>query len=238
MGGRWYPPGVAVLERDVFTAPLYTKAEAARIVDVPGNTFRNWSDGYWYMTTSGERATPGLITVALENGRVKVPFVGLAEAYVIVALKDSGIPMVRIRPAVTTLRQGMGIRYALLSERLKTDGVEVLYEFVGDESEASDGRVGLAVVRNRQLVFREAIEQYLKTITYEDGFATSFMPRRFGEKVVRIDPRVNAGQPSFVRTGVRVSDVLSRVRSGEAIDEIADDFDLSSESIRHIQEVA
>lgn len=229
---------MAVLERDVFTAPLYTKSEAARIVDVPANTFRNWSDGYWYMTTSGEKTTPGLITVAIANGQVRVPFVGLAEAYVIAALKDSGIPMVRIRPAVTTLREGMGIRYALLSERLKTDGVEVLYEFIGHELEDSEGRVGLAVVRNRQLVFREAIDQYLRTIAYEDGFATSFMPRRFGDGVVRVDPRVNAGQPSFVETGVRVSDVLGRIRGGESIDDVADDFELSSESIRRIQEVA
>jgi uncharacterized protein (DUF433 family) len=217
-----------VVGLDVCTAPLYTHAEAARIVGVPSNTFGNWSRGYSYRTTEGEQTALGLITVAGHpHGRLTIPFVGLAEAYVINSLRLAGIPMLRIRPAVERLRDEMGVADALLSERLKTDGVEVLSEYVGDEGESVDGRVGLAVVRNKQGVFREAVADYLRTIRYSNrGTIDSILPKRYGDGTVIVDPHLNAGQPSFVESGVRVQDVERRVRAGESLDAVAEDFDI------------
>ncbi len=45
----------------MYTAPLYTKAEAARIVDVPTNTFLNWTDRYWYQSSRNQNEA-GLIS--------------------------------------------------------------------------------------------------------------------------------------------------------------------------------
>lgn len=213
---------------DVYTAPLYTQAEAARIVDVPSNTFGNWTRGYSYRTTDGPRTAQGLITLAAEPfQRLTVPFVGLAEAYVINSLRLAGIPMLRIRPAVERLHQEMGIGEALLSERLKTDGVEVLYEYVGDENEDADGRSGLAVVRNKQGVFREVVDDYLRTIRYsDDGLVDSFFPKKYGDRTVLVDPHLNAGQPSFVESGVRLQDVVRRVEAGDPLELVADDYEI------------
>lgn len=229
-----------MLENDVFTTPLYSQAEAAWIVGVPTNTFRNWAHGYAYKTTTERIVSKDpLITLAPEHNRMRVPFLGLAEAYVLDALRLAGIPMVRIRPAVESLKQGMGLSYALLSERLMTDGVEVLYDYIGDEAEAAQGKVGLAVVRgDKQVVFREVVEQYLRSVTYEDGFITSLEPRRFGDGVLSVNPRVNAGQLSFADSGVRVEDVLRRIRAGEPLRDVAHDFDLPAKSIKTVLDLA
>ncbi len=222
---------VVVLDR-AYTAPLYTQAEAARIVGLPANTLRNWSRGYLYKTTQGPQSSEGLITLAPKHGRLELPFVGLSEAYVISSLKAAGIPMVRIRPAVERLKDEMGLSEALVSERLKTDGVEVLFDYVGEEEESNGGSAGLAVVRNKQLVFREVVEDYLKTIRYSgDGYIESFMPKRFGEGTVFVDPRFNAGQPSFVDGGVRVEDVARRVNAGEPLEDVADDFEIPADIV-------
>jgi uncharacterized protein (DUF433 family) len=231
---------VLVLENDVFTTPLYSQAEAAWIVGVPTNTFRNWAHGYAYKTTTERVVSKDpLVTLAPKHNRMRVPFLGLAEAYVLDALRAAGIPMVRIRPAVESMKRGMGLPYALLSDRLMTDGVEVLYDYIGDELEAADRKVGLAVVRgDKQVVFREVVEQYLRSVTYEDGFVTSLSPRRFGDGVLSVDPRLNAGQLSFAGSGIRVEDALRRVRAGEPVDEVALDLDLPEGSIEAVLERA
>lgn len=240
MGGSWYPQRVLVLENEVYTTPLYSQAEAAWIVGVPANTFRNWAHGYAYKTTTEQIVSKDpLITLAPVHNRMRVPFLGLAEAYVLDVLRRAGIPMVRIRPAVESLKRGMGLPYALLSERLMTDGVEVLYDFIGDEEESAEGRVGLAVVRgDKQVVFREVVEQYLQSVGYESGFATSLQPRRFGEGVLSIDPKRNAGQLSFAESGVRLEDVLRRLRAGEPLTEVARDFELSALTIQAVMDLA
>jgi uncharacterized protein (DUF433 family) len=217
---------------EAYTAPLYTQAEAARIVDVPSNTFRNWSRGYAWKTVTGTKTAEGLITLAPNFGRLVVPFVGLAEAYVIASLKQAGLPMQRIRPAVEGLKAEMGLSEALLSSRLQTDGVEVLYEYVAEDLE--DGAAGLAVVRDKQLVFRDAVAQYLKTVSYSgDGLIESFMPRQYHSTVI-VDPLLNGGQPSFVVSGVRVEDIARRVRAGEPMADLAEDYDIPVRDIETV----
>ena len=64
--------------------------------------------------------------------------------------------------------------------------------------------------------------------------SSSFMPKRFGEGVVRVDPKLNSGQPSFVDGGIRVEDVARRVRAGEPVAEVADDFDIGEDVVRSV----
>jgi hypothetical protein len=66
--------------------PIYHKAEAAHIIAVPAQTFRNWSVGYAYKRLDGSQVVSAPIVTTLEPGRphgVSVPFVGLAEAYIV-----------------------------------------------------------------------------------------------------------------------------------------------------------
>lgn len=217
-----------VLESEAYIAPLYTIGEAADIVNVPTTTLRNWTSSYWYKADR-----PGLVRSSTWRGRQMLSFLGLEEAYVIAALKNSGIPMRRIRPAVERLKEGMGLTHALLSENLQSDGVEVLYEFIGEEAEHADGQVGLARVRDKQMIFRDAIGGYLQSIRYVDGLAASFALREYFN-LVRVHPLVNGGQPSFENSGVRLRDVLERTKAGESIEDVAEDYSLPLDALQAV----
>jgi hypothetical protein len=76
--------------------------------------------------------------------------------------------MQRIRPAIRRLEEEMGLTQALASERLRTDGAEVLYDYGQNTKDpAEKDAVGdLVVVRNGQRVFRPIVRDYLRRVTY------------------------------------------------------------------------
>jgi hypothetical protein len=92
-----------VAEREViddphYTTPLYRKAEAAHIIAVPAQTFRNWAVGYACKRLDGSQVLSAPIVTTLEPARprgVSVPFIGLAEAYIVAAFTKAGLPMQR-----------------------------------------------------------------------------------------------------------------------------------------------
>ena len=93
---------------DRFTTPLYTVTEAARYLDVPATTFASWAHGY-RRQKAGQRPEVGaavLTALPRVGGRDPViPFVGLAEGLVLTAIRSSGVPLQRIRPALVRLEQ-------------------------------------------------------------------------------------------------------------------------------------
>lgn len=94
-----------------------------------------------------------------------------------------------------------------------------------------NGDKDLVVVRNHQGVFRDVVDQYLQSIRYRDGFVEFLRLPAYERAEVIVDPSRNSGQPTIARLGVRVEDVLSRVRSGEAMVEVAEDFGLQDEEL-------
>ena len=100
--------GSAVVDDPHYTTPLYHKAEAAHIIAVPAQTFRDWAVGYARKRLDGSQVVSAPIVTTLEPSRpqgVSVPFVGLAEAYIVAAFTKAGVPMRRIRPAVLWLQE-------------------------------------------------------------------------------------------------------------------------------------
>jgi len=248
-----------------YTIPLYRKAEAARIIRVPPNTLRNWADGPAVSpdiaTTRTERLRKGhvaetddaavparlvpreasLITVAeapTPRGPT-IPFVGLAEAYVLASFRQAGVPMQRIRPAIRRLEEEMGLTQALASERLRTDGAEVLWDYgLQTDDQAEKDAVGdLVVVRNGQLVFRQVVQDYLRRVTYQDGWARIINVGR-GKIDVTVDPWINGGHPTLARRGIAVADILSRIRAGESSKAVAADYDLRVSEVMALLELA
>lgn len=160
---------------DKLHTPLYTVSQASRLVEVPPATLRAWADA-----GSGR----SLVTrLGLTPGAESIPFVGLAEGYILASMRRAGVPVRRIRPALEVLDKDVGIDHALASKRLFTDGVEVLYDF-GRRSGLDDVRE-LVVVRSGQHVIAEVVARYLKLVTFgADGYAE------------RIRLRSTAPQPS------------------------------------------
>ena len=119
------------LDHARFVDPLYTITEAADIVKVPSTTLTTWARGY-VRRPPGRPEVRGepIITSVDESRRNQplIPFVGLTEATVLAAIRKSGVPMQRIRPALKRLEQGLGLRHALAHKKLYTDGAELLYD--------------------------------------------------------------------------------------------------------------
>ena len=241
-----------------YTVPLYRKAEAARIIRVPASTLRNWAGGPATSarhkkdsdtsTFSGGRKVrvdaahsewpPPLITTAepATPRGPSVPFVGLAEAFILGAFRSAGVPMQRIRPAINWLQDNIGLSQALASERLKTDGAEVLWDYAA-QNDDEDLVEGLVVVRNGQQVFRPVVKDYLRCVTYESGWARMINVGR-GKVDVTVDPWMNGGQPTLARRGIAVSDILNRVRAGESSKAVAIDYGLRPAEITALLELA
>jgi len=151
-----------IADRLRFQVPLYTVTEAARLVDVPVSTLSTWAQGYLRRFPDRRNVVGDpLITYLKPEGprRPSVPFVGLTEATILAAVRRSGVPMQRVRPALQALAVGLGLEHPLASRRLYTDGAELLYDYAESHPDTEDGQAArqLVVVRSGQRVFREVI---------------------------------------------------------------------------------
>lgn len=212
---------------DKFTAPLYTQAEAARFLDLSTSTFRNWARGRNGAGTDRRSGSPVLTTVNRTTPHgPNIPFVGLAEGYALSAIRRTGVPLQRIRPALERLGEEMGIRHALASKQLFTDGAEVLFDHAkhADQDEADAVRE-LVVVRDGQRVFTEVVHDYLTQIVFgHDGFATAIPLLGFRKAELVADIKRSFGQPIFRHGGVRLEDAISLFKAERDIDVVSDEY--------------
>ncbi len=219
------PPGTL----DRFSSPLYTVAEAARYLDVPASTLATWAKGYYRRSAGRPDVTgaPVLTTVRAVGRGPVIPFVGLAEGLVLTAMRSAGVPLQRIRPALTRLDEELGLQHALASRRLYTDGAEVLYDYAerGDDENAARAARELVVVRSDQRVFNEVVDSYLRRLEFaDDGYAQLIRLPAYEVADVLVDPSRGFGQPIFARGGARLEDALALFRAGEPLDVVADEY--------------
>ncbi len=221
-----------------FDVPLYTIAEAARALDVPASTLATWAKGYVRKPSGRQPVIGNAIVTALPSdaGQPIIPFVGLAEAMVLAAVRKAGVPMQRVRPALSMLASDIGIAHALASRRLHTDGAELLFDHAqnarGGDAEAVRE---LVVVRSGQRVFSEVIESYLRRITYgSDGYASRIRLPAYERAEVLADPVRAFGQPIFARGAAAVSDVLERFWAGDDIENLSAEFGVPAAEIEDV----
>jgi uncharacterized protein (DUF433 family) len=185
----------------------------------------------------GRSADP-LITVGPRQGQqASVPFIGLAEAFVLSAFRRAGVPLQRIRPAVEVLRDTMGIDHALAAEHLYTDGAEVLFDYAHEHGETD--LLELTVVRTGQKQFSELVRGYLKRIRYaDDGWASMLELPAYRDAKVVVDPKRAFGLPLLVHGGARVEDIVDRFVAGDHLADIAYDFAVPEHEVEDVIRVA
>jgi uncharacterized protein (DUF433 family) len=220
--------------------PLYTATEAARAVGVPVSTFVSWARGYIRRGQGRGDVRGGPVVTAFEAspGAPSIPFIGLAEGLVLSAVRRSGVPMQRIRPALLKLEHELGIPHALASRQLYTDGAELLFDY-GASHHESDLIGQLVVVRNGQSVFHDVVADYLRRIEYDpaDGYARLIRVPGYQSEVV-CDPTRSFGRPIFARGGAQVAHVLERFQSGESLDDLSEDFGVPAADLEDALRVA
>jgi uncharacterized protein (DUF433 family) len=209
------------------TVPLFTLRECATYLHTPLSTLHGWAQP--------RNEVPLITTLASSGRQATIPFVGFAEAFVLGALRKAGVPMQRIRPAVKKLSDEIGLDHALASERVYTDGAELIFDYA---SSTDDERL-LTVVRTGQEHFADVIRDYLKPIMYgNDGWAARVRLPAYARAEVTVDPTEAFGQPLLVHGGARVEDLVDRFRAGDGFAEIATDFDVPSDEVEDVIRVA
>ena len=214
---------------------LFTVTEAAGWLTVPRSTFHGWVHGYEHRPPGGRAVVGGPIVLSLESarGQPAVPFLGFVEGLVLNAFRRAGVPLQRIRPALDRLDQELGLRHALASDRLTTDGVEVLYDYGAVLDPEGIGE--LVTVRNGQRVFAPVVREYLRRIRYsEDHWAEQVELPGYAVARVVVDLRVAHGRPVLERARIPVEDVLHRWIAGDSMAELSDDFGLAGAELEDI----
>lgn len=229
------------VQDDRFTVPLYTLSEASTYLRVPRATLTTWADGY--ERHSRDRVVPRtvrgapIITAidASQRGHARLPFVGIAEAYVLNAFRRAGVPMQRIRPSLDWLLEHVG-PHALASKDLYTDGAEVLWNFAqrsGEDSPDGEFVKSLIVPRSGQYVFKEIVQHYLQQISFDDDkYASLIRLPQYQHANVVLDPRRSYGQPVFGNSGIRVSDAIGPLRAGESFEAVSEDYGVPESELR------
>ena len=216
-----------------FDVPLYTIAEAARFLGEPMTSFRNWARGYEATFRNRPPVMGQAIVTAFEAQRFhpSIPFIGLAEGFVVHTFRRAGVSLQHIRKAVAVLEREIGIEHALASKRLFTDGASVLYDYAEDEGDEEL----LTHVVTQQRVLADVVKDHLRRVTYgSDGWPEKLISPTTARPIVAADPRRGFGQPIFVRSGVRVEDVLDRIRADERPSEVAEDMGVALEDIEAV----
>jgi uncharacterized protein (DUF433 family) len=211
-----------------FAVPLYTTAEAARLVGVPTSTFSSWARGY---SRGNVTSNPIVTAFPAEAGQPTIPFVGLVEGMVAAAFRRAGVSMQHIRRSLEALASEMSLEHALASRRLYADGASILLDYAHEH----DQERLLAVVVTGQRVFTPVVEQYLKRISYDgSGWAHLVVLPITPRELLVADPTRAFGRPIFAKGGAPMEEVLNRFRAGEPLRSVADDFDLAQEDVEDV----
>jgi uncharacterized protein (DUF433 family) len=204
---------------DRFGDGIYTPAEVSRYLRLAESTVRHW-------TGSSGSADRQLVTSGQGfSGHARIPFVGLAEAYVLRAIRQTGVSMQRIRPALVRLQRESEVAHPLAWEHLYTDGVELLLDIADHSKEETAHAVKrLIVVRDGQHMMHEVVQGYLQRVSFRDGFADVVPLPAFGDGTVVADTSRGFGQPVFVASGARLVDALDLFAAGEDLTTVSAEY--------------
>jgi uncharacterized protein (DUF433 family)/DNA-binding transcriptional MerR regulator len=216
-----------------FTLRLYTLAEAARLVGMSPSTLDTWAHGYERRPEGRTIVKRGPVITALERApgdERSIPFIGLVEAAVVQAFRQTGLPMQRIRRALSALTEQGELEHALASRQLYSDGAEILYDYARSEDDKQLGL--LTIVHSGQRVFHDVISHYLERITFQGRWASELILPVTERPLLRVLPEVEGGRPLFVNGGAPLSAVRARLLAGEPVASIAHDYGLPGSDIK------
>ena len=207
---------------DRFDEGLLTPTETSQHLQIPRSTLDTWLHGKAAGAPLVHHIDP------VRRGQPSVPFVAVAEAYVLRSLRDLGLRMTEIREAAAAVRRAFDTPYGLVSKRIATDGVDIFIDHgLGDLRRARDG----------QTPIHEVVADYLRYLSWDagDDFPSSLRLRQYPDTVpVVIDPRFGHGLPVVASNRVPVKAVTDLWDAGESIDDIAYEYGMAAEEVEEL----
>lgn len=208
--------------RDRLEVPAYRVGEAASYARVSASTVTRW-----------ERVRSGRDRV-LKTRTSKQPlsFLQLIEMAVVAELRREGVKLDAIGRARDWFSAKLSSNYPFALEEFKSDGVNVLQDYVDDKGEVVPDRL-VAIDEGGQLVWREFLRSRLREFGYSNGIAARWHVNGTESKVV-IDPRLSFGSPTVC--GIMTRSIKNEWVTGNSIFEISEDFDLDPQLVREALE--
>lgn len=204
--------------------PLYSFAEAARILKIPPTTLRYWLKGGSVTSRGPDGRFRRVLQSEVGSG---VSFANLIELQILRVLRHQyGIPVENIRRAQIYASAEMGLEHPLLRDIL-VGGREIFIREVGQLVNLN---------RSGQIAIGELLERCLARIEFDsDRLPTRFfpfVPSTADRASVQVSPRIRFGVPTVRDTGIATSVIAWRVDAGEDLDAIARDYGLDVRRLR------
>lgn len=220
MTGRGYSDAVAFPVPD--DEPLFTQAEAARLLRVKPSTLRYWLDG---MKRKGGYVYPPVIRREPTYGDVN--WLEFIEAGWLSEYRQAGVQLADLRDFIGHARERFKIEYPLASERPIRSGRDLL-----EVQRASSIEPEHELVRERdgQLMLTEVASAWLAKVEFDED---TFSARRYWPSgkagMVFIDPLINFGAPTVA--GIRTDVLAEQLAAGTHWRQVAKDWDLDEQTV-------
>jgi len=211
---------------DIRDWPAYTVPEAAGYLKTPAHALRSWTR-VLERSIMRRPAPPGPLIEPACRTPLRLSFNNLVECHTLRALVTRhrvsvGSALVAAEAAKEICRE----ERLFLSNPLLAGAGEIFIEKYGKITN---------VTKSGQLAMKAMLEGLPESIQ-RDEFN---LPRRFyppyGENnIIIIDPYIAFGKPIIAHRGISTSAIVSRLDSGETVDEIAEDYSLNPVDIKRV----
>jgi uncharacterized protein (DUF433 family) len=215
--------------------PIYQMNEAARLLGIPDKTLRRWIDG--------DRRFDTIIEPLIRpehTGCTDVTWGEFVEAGLLSQYRHRVLPIERLRPLATALREMLQTPYPLAHARpLYSGGRELLWR---EQQNHGIGPELFLVVQGPleegyQLVLTDVAARFVSRVAFEPpetGVVAKWYPLGPDRTRIALDPRVSFGLPTI--NGIR-TEVLAELRAaGESDSAILEVYATSGISLADIEE--
>jgi uncharacterized protein (DUF433 family) len=200
---------------------LYTIPEAAMYARIPTQTLSRWVFG----------AEEGARVVRPEyQGEKFLTFVDFIQALAIRAIRIHWkIPLQKIREAVHRAEDEFGFDYPLARKHL-------IFLFNGEILIRTDEKQPPVQISGRghhQQTLKQLVEPYMHDISFDaaSGLAVKYEAFRYGNEVIRMDPKQHLGEPFFEGTGYSPRVLWEAVETEGSVEAAAKAYGVSEQQV-------
>ncbi len=205
--------------------PLYSYAEAARLLDLPTATLRWWLEGG---TRKGVVYAP--VIRSSPTGSDTVTWGEFVEAGLLRGYRKKNVPLQRMRPFIEKMRERMGMPYPLAHSRPLIDAArrKLVYDLQLEVKLPPE--MYFVEFEDDQTMLAPPIREFLERVEFEasDGAALRYWPVG-KQSPVAIDPKIAFGAPQI--RGIRTELVAESVDAGESEANVSAAWGLSTDEV-------
>ena len=214
--------------RSVIGIGLYDISEASRIIRVPRKKLVHWS--YGYKTKQGKFSDPVFTRDIDGDGEKILSFLDLIELHLVSMFRSVGVSMPTIRAAAATASKMFNTEHPFAVKRFDTDGDTIFATLQSRRVEDVSAAHLVADLARAQMVMEHIASAFFMNLDYDDDLPLRLWPRGKEAGIV-LDPTRQYGSPIDDETGVPTAVLYQMARGGESIENIADWYDVSVNSV-------